>query len=33
VPLYLFYPAGSKNPTVLPQLLTKDIVLRALQNL
>jgi len=33
VPLYLFYPAGSNTPTVLPQLLTKDIVLRALQKL
>lgn len=33
VPLYLLYPAGSDRATVLPQLLTKDIVLRALENL
>ncbi|MGK0338575.1 MAG: thiol:disulfide interchange protein DsbD [Candidatus Azotimanducaceae bacterium] len=33
VPLYLFYPAGSDSATVLPQLLTRDIVLKALQTL
>jgi thiol:disulfide interchange protein DsbD len=27
VPLYLFYPAGSSKPIILPQLLTTDIVL------
>ena len=31
VPTYVVYPAGpSSNPDVLPELLTKDIVLRAL---
>tara|TARA_R110002072_G_scaffold64_4_gene315 strand:+ start:1254 stop:3365 length:2112 start_codon:yes stop_codon:yes gene_type:complete len=33
VPLYLFYPAGAETPKVLPQLLTRDIVLRAVRNL
>jgi thiol:disulfide interchange protein len=33
VPLYLLYPAGSDTATVLPQLLTRDIVLAALENL
>ena len=30
VPLYLFYPAGSRQPVILPQLLTKNIVLSAI---
>jgi thiol:disulfide interchange protein DsbD len=33
VPLYLFYGPGADSPVVLPQLLTRDIVLRAIQNL
>jgi thiol:disulfide interchange protein/DsbC/DsbD-like thiol-disulfide interchange protein len=33
VPLYLYYEVGAGKPVVLPQLLTKDIVLRAVQNL
>ena len=33
VPLYLLYPAGSDTAMVLPQLLTRDIVLTALENL
>ncbi len=32
VPLYLFFGKGSSDPTVLPQILTEDIVLSALQN-
>jgi thiol:disulfide interchange protein DsbD len=32
VPLYLFFPAGGGAPTVLPQVLTEGIVLRALGN-
>ncbi|MEC8299282.1 MAG: thioredoxin family protein, partial [Pseudomonadota bacterium] len=32
VPLYLFFEKGSTAPTVLPQILTEDIVLSALQN-
>ena len=30
VPLYLYYPAGSATPKVLPQILSEDIVLDAL---
>ncbi len=30
VPLYLFYPANQKDPVILPQLLTKNIVLTAI---
>jgi len=30
VPLYLFYPAGQKDPVILPQLLTKNTVLLAI---
>lgn len=30
VPLYLFYPEGSDNPKILPQLLTKKIVIAAI---
>jgi thiol:disulfide interchange protein len=30
VPLYLVYPAGGGEPTVLPQILTEDVVLAAL---
>jgi thiol:disulfide interchange protein DsbD len=34
VPLYVFYPAeGSRNPVILPQILTPDLVLSALQPL
>ena len=33
VPLYLLYGAGAEKPIILPQLLTRDIVLRAVQNL
>ena len=32
VPLYLFFEKGSPSPVVLPQILTKEIVLSALQN-
>ena len=32
VPLYLFFGKGSSDPIVLPQILTEDIVLSALQN-
>ena len=32
VPLYLFFGKGSSDPMVLPQILTEDIVLSALQN-
>jgi thiol:disulfide interchange protein DsbD len=33
VPLYVFYPAGSPDhPRVLPELLTKDLVLNALKS-
>lgn len=30
VPLYLFYPKGTGNPQILPQLLTENIVLNAI---
>jgi thiol:disulfide interchange protein DsbD len=30
VPLYLYYPAGAANPVVLPQLLTEQIVIDAI---
>jgi len=30
VPLYLYYPAGARTPITLPQILTPDIVTRAL---
>ena len=30
VPLYLFYPRGTGNPHILPQLLTENIVLEAI---
>ncbi len=30
VPLYLFYPANALNPIILPQLLTENIVIRAI---
>jgi thiol:disulfide interchange protein DsbD len=30
VPLYVFYPAGTASPRVLPQILTEDLVLRQL---
>lgn len=30
VPLYLFYPEGSGNPLILPQLLTENIVINAI---
>ena len=32
VPLYLFFEKGSTAPMVLPQILTEDIVLSAIQN-
>jgi thiol:disulfide interchange protein DsbD len=32
VPLYLVYPAGGGEPRILPQLLTPDIVARAVQD-
>lgn len=32
VPLYLYFPAGSKTPKVLPEILTKDIVIEYLTN-
>ncbi len=32
VPLYLYFPAGSKTPKVLPEVLTKDIVIEYLSN-
>jgi len=32
VPLYVLYPAGDSAPAVLPQLLTPDIVLDAIEN-
>jgi thiol:disulfide interchange protein DsbD len=31
VPLYLVYPAGGGEPKILPQLLTPDIVARAVK--
>ncbi|MGE3143937.1 MAG: protein-disulfide reductase DsbD family protein, partial [Hyphomonadaceae bacterium] len=31
VPLYLYYPPGSPNPRILPQILTEGIVMRALR--
>jgi thiol:disulfide interchange protein DsbD len=31
VPLYLVYPAGGGDPEVLPQLLTPDMVARAVK--
>ncbi|MEH6469490.1 MAG: thioredoxin family protein, partial [Porticoccus sp.] len=30
VPLYLFYPKGTGNPRILPQLLTENIVIEAI---
>ncbi len=31
VPLYVYYPAGGKDPVILPELLTPGIVLAALK--
>ncbi len=31
VPLYVFYPAGDAKPTVLPQLLTEDIIINTIK--
>jgi thiol:disulfide interchange protein DsbD len=31
VPLYLLYPASGGTPTVLPQILTENIVLQAIE--
>ena len=33
VPLYLLFEKGSSKPTVLPQILTEDIVLSALNKI
>ena len=33
VPLYLLFEKGSSTPTVLPQILTEDIVLNALDKI
>ncbi len=30
VPLYLFYPTNTRNPVILPQLLTENIVIKAI---
>ena len=33
VPLYILYAAGKKNPIILPELITKDMILNALSTL
>ena len=31
LPLYLVYPAGGGKPVILPQVLTKDLAIKALE--